>query len=464
MKKFTAVLSVIVMMCSFTSCERSGKKEVMEVDIQAEALADAAYKKQSVEIPDEINQIYSGIPYSGGEKIMLLCSGRTTPAFYTANGDLTDITEIEISDFDAGAVYNVDIAEDGRMIELLVHADYGDLPEPDPYSEDYNEELYNSAAEYSLQIHIYDGDGKELSRNIVTDYPGYADKSMSIDEIYTDRKYITAKINGSYELFTVDGNYLHEIEPGEKQSIESVGHDKEGIVFSVKTDDKKIQLRHLDSESGELKDAECSFELEESIQQLMYGNAEYPLFIRTRSKILGVGSKGGIEVLFNCNAAQVNSDRVQFFIRDESGNFTLCENSYSDFSVKVRKYISCDPSELENIPVIEIGVGENEMIFMDMIEDFNESHSEMRVDTKIYKGEDFENPDALSDIENDLISGDIPDLFLTETDGWFKDTDVVGKDIFCDLTQFMEDDDVYCPDNIFPKVYEAMKNEKGEIL
>lgn|GEM_PF-7028409 len=464
MKKSISFILAVGMLTAAVSCSSTPKKGTPAAIVQTDELSEAAYKKLSVEVPDGVKQIYIVSSYNNGENLFLLGLGNSAPCVWTAKGDFTEIAPIELPDLDFGANYTANVTEDGKIAELLVHADYGDLPEPDYDSEDFNAELYDNSAEYSLKVCLYDTDGGKLE-NTVSGYTGIVDRDMSMGELVSDGKKMLVELNGSYELFTVEGEYIGEVTADDGEVITAVGRDKNGIVV-ITEKDGSVFLRRIGESSAKLTAAEFSCNLGETVSQISKGTGGYSLFLRTRSRIYGVGENGEISSLFNCSAAEVNGDEVSGFCMDGEGNFTICENSYVDNSVKIAKYTQCDPSELENIPVLEVGIREGmERLAEDTVEAYNSMQSDIVVKLVEYdEPEPNQATETLSKLENDIISGNLPDMFImTSVNGRFCGTELMEKGVFCDLTEFMADDDELRKDNIFPEIFNILTRENGEI-
>lgn len=460
MKKLKSLILTAGMLISVVSCSPAENKKMPAVTVQADELSETAYRKSAVELPDEIRQIYISSSYNNGEKMFLLGRGGSAACVWTANGDFTEPEPIGMSDFEISEIYSANVTEDGKIVEMLVRADYGDLPDPDRGSDDFNAELYDDSAEYSLEICLYGTDGSKLSENTVTGYTGTVDGSMLMGELVSDGKNILVQINGSYELFTIEGGYIGELKTDGEETVSAVGRDKNGIVL-ITEKDGAVSLHRIGGNSAQLMSAEFICELGETVKQITAGTGGYTLFLRTRSRIYGVNEKGEISALFNCSAAGVNGDEVSGFSMDSEGNFTICESSYAGGSVKVKKYTQCDPSELENIPLLEVGVREGMNHDLKEVADaYNDLQSDVRVQLTEYEGYNGENDaDSISKLESDLISGNIPDVFITDSaSGRFCEINLMQKNVFCDLTQFMENDNKITPDNIFTSVMNVLKN------
>lgn len=150
MKKFLSILCTLMLIT--VSCSKQADISQTEQEIRsytAEKLNDVAnYKKQSMKVPENCNQIWSFMPYNKGEACILLGSGLRTPEFWYTS-DFENYEIVEFPEFDIGKSYDLDTADDGTIVTFVNHVDYGDL-EPIglyEYPEDYDEELYDANAE-----------------------------------------------------------------------------------------------------------------------------------------------------------------------------------------------------------------------------------------------------------------------------------------------------------------------------
>ncbi len=449
MKKSISFILAVGMLISAVSCSSEPKKETPAATVQTDELSEAVYKKSAVEVPKEIDYIFGVSPYNEGEKYFLTGAEN---CFYQANGNFTEIVASEIPDCDSSEICSANVTEDGKIVMLRI-------------SGSSDENLYENTAECNPQICVYNEDGSESLKNKVTGYTGTLDSGTLMGELVSDGKNILVHLNGSYELFSLEGEYVGEVTADEGEVISAVGRDKNGIVVVTEKDDI-VFLRRIGEGSAKLTAADFSCDLGETVVQISEGTGGCSLFLRTRSRIYGVGENGEISALFNCSAAEVNGDEISGFCMDGEGNFILCENFYGEGCVRITKYTQCDPSELENIPVLEVGIREGmDQLVEKMVDDYNDLQSDVRVQlVKYNEPEPNQAAETLSELENDVISGNLPDVFImTSVNGRFCGTDLMKKGVFCDLTEFMADDDELRKDNIFPKVLNTLTRENDEI-
>lgn len=455
MKKTLIFLTAILVGAAAFSC--SGNPADSSTSFTAEKLSEAAYKTEKMELPENAGVIYLNLPYNGGNSRFIVGSAEVSPAFWTADGELTEFERVELADFDFGVQYNLAVSGKGEIAEIVIIADYGDLPDPDPSSPDYDEAMYDAAAEYSLRLRRYSIDGKLLSDSAVRDYNRDVDRRTNIGEIAYDGDFVVAEIGGSYDVFSIDGRYLGELSGGEDNSVSEVCCDSSGAMvcaFQSGTDNAEIcKVKGSDCSTESI----ASYELGETIQQMTCGSGDYSLFIRTRSTIYGVNAESGdIEAIFSVNATNLNNNNINSFALDSGGFMCVCTTDYSSWKSKFTRFIPCDPSELENIKPLRVGVPHE--FWMDtQTEAFNDSGATFQVERVIYSNET--EGAALSQFEEDMLSGNLPDVLVLDDGGTMNNIDVLGKGALIDLMPFMEKDEEYAPENIFPNLLEAITDD-----
>ncbi len=423
----------------------------------AEKLSGIAYKKEAVKLPDGLNQIYCFNAYNAGNNYFILGAGATVPEFWKADKDFQNFNKVEIPDFDIGISYNMDVSENGDIIEFFVDADYGDLPEPDPYSDDYNEAKYDAVAEYSFRINTYSTDGKLLTSVPVEEFPETPDKSIIIGYTVSDGNVLIANINGTYHIFRIDGLYIGELS-AENGTVEAVGHNKDGSLVCAVKDDKKLQILPV-SEDGTLEKSSVTYDFSESVQDsIVSGTGDYSMFMRSRSTIYGIRSdNSAIEPLFSINYSGLGSDNIQGFVMGDDGRFSVIENNYSDFSVKMRTYTQCSKEEYESIPRITVGSKFEDYTLKDYVTTFNDTHDDMQVDIKLYEDEKGNETFA-----KDMLAGNIPDILVaTDISSNFGTVNLYKQGALCDLYEFIDNDENFSRESFVPNAIKALEIDGG---
>lgn len=473
MKKIISFL-VALMLLTAVSCSDKQNPEVPEnlptQNYTVEKLSDvASYKKEALDFPKEIMQVYTFMPYNDGNEYLLLGTGKYTPQFWTTNADFTEFEDVEFPEFDIGKSYDLDTANDGTTVVFVNHADYGDLPPISPYEypEDYDEELYDANAEYKFMIKTFK-DGKLVSSADVSGYNGVAEKSSNINGIYSDGETVIAKLSGAYEVFSIDGNYICELEC-DSGDIEQIGHDRTGrLICAVsyeENDMDKLKICLIGND-GKLSDLNnVTYDFSESVQGIQQGTGEYDFFIWSRSTVFGVKS-GDYDIvpLMNINVAGFTSDVLKGVLPQSDGNMSAMFNNRSDFSLNFKKYIPRTPEEMENIKVLTYGIcefsGQNQHA-QDIINAWNDEGHDFMLELKEYIIK--ENSDGtgleISDLAEDALSGNLPDLLEVSSANAINNINLGEMGALCDLYEFIDNDETLSRDSFVPNVLECIETD-----
>ncbi len=457
MKKFAAFLGAFIFALSAVSCEKNDPNRIGEITPEniktAEKLGSTVYKKETLTLPSDMKNGYFMSPYDGGSKYIVLGTDDLGPTFWTADSKLSNFNKENFSDFDYGMSYAIAVADDGTVVTFVNHVDYGELSEPD-----------DDLAEYSFIINSYSPDGKLLnSVPVDSEYNRSAGKMSLIGSMCTDGKFIVIELEGTYELFDIEGKYYGNM-CSEDTTIMGIGRNSSGqIVCAVKSDEDQIMLCTLD-EKGKLTASDTAYQLSETIQGAMTpGSDGYSLFIKTSSAIYGINSAdNAIEMLFDFYGASVSARDVNGFRRDDDGNFILLICDYQN-PTSLTKFIPQTAEELENTPVLTIGYcsgeGEASYFISDHINPWNEdSRNEFRVELKYYQM-DYEKNEVFDEIAKDILAGELPDVLFLSRGGYFGNVNMLEKDAVCDLYEFMDKDELYNRDYFISNVLKCFEHD-----
>lgn len=457
MKKLAAFLGAFIFALSAVSCEKNDPNRIGDIAPEniktAEKLGSTVYKKETLSLPSDMKNGYFMSPYDGSSKYIVLGSVDLEPAFWTADSKLSDFNKEDFSDFDYGINYAIAVADDGTVVTFVNHVDYGELSEPD-----------DDLAEYCFIINSYSPDGKLLSSVPVdSEYNRSAGKMPLIGSMCTDGKFIVIELEGTYELFDIEGKYYGNM-CSEDVTVTGIGRNSSGqIVCAVSTDNEQIMLCTLD-EKGKLTSSDTAYQLGETIQGAMTpGTDDYSLFIKTSSAIYGINSAdNAIEMLFDFHGAGVSARNVNGFRRDDDGNFILLICDYQN-PTSLTKFIPQTAEEIENTPVLTIGYcsgeGQDSYFISDHITPWNADNShDFRVELKFYQM-DYEKNEVFDEIAKDTLAGELPDVFFLSSNGYFGNVNMLEKDAVCDLYEFMDKDELYNRDYFIPNLLKCFEHD-----
>lgn len=458
MKKITAMLTALSLICTLAACSEEGGSS--QQSFTAQKLSDAAYKQEKIKLPDNAGIIFGAVPFSGGEKICMFGSAEVSPAFWTCDRDFTKFERNDLPDFDCGITYTYALSRDGEFADFVVHADYGDLPAPDTSSPDYDAAKYDAAAEYSVRLVVYSADGKVSSDVTVTDFPTDPDKRTMLGDAAFDGRHIAVNIDGGYELFSADGSYIGALEAADGETVCEVSIDSSGaLVAAVEVENGTVDIRRIDTKTGKLEGGD-RYVLGESVQQLRPGSGEYTLYIRTRTTIYGIKSADSEPTaLFDVNAANINVNTVNSFFFGSDGNLIICLTDYSKWQSKLIRYIPCDPEELGDVTKLRIGV-DSEYSLEQEIGYFTDEYPNIQVERVVYENtSDDPLAPQFTQFDEDMLAGNLPDILSVQPNGAFCHVNVAEKDALIDLMPYMKKDENVKPDDIFPNVLESITTD-----
>lgn len=459
MKKLVAVISAIVLCTSAFSCSKTNQKNEVSRSFTAEKMNNIAYKGDIIKLPEDMTMIYSVDPFDKCSKYFVIGYGSGGVAFWITDADFTSFTKVDIPDFKYGAAYMPDVSEDGIFVTFINDVSYGDLPAPDPNSEDYNYEEYEATAEYKFRILTYSTDGSLLSDNEIKDFPTLPEQMTQITDCVSDGKTVIVNIDGSYEVFSVDGTYIGALTANDGETVENIGKNSSGkLIAAVRTDADNIQLREI-TNKGETKKSLVTYGLSETVYgEIEPGWGDYTMFIRSMTTIYGIRSgDNSIVPLFSVNRAGLNSSNFSNFVMCPDGNFAVPITNYSNWTCKIKRFIPCDPSELENIPTLTIGFYGRNWPLEEYIEIFNDENQDYQITLKSYGGDSEEYEDATEQIRQDALDRNLPDIIVSsEIDGMIGEFNTLNMDIYCDLYEFMDKDDTLTRDALVPSLLEHL--------
>lgn len=470
-KKITSLILSLVFTVNMISCSEKKDESQKSGEVQsfvAENISTKAYKRSNLEqIPKELTAIYCLEPYNSREKFLIL--GGTlekTPVFYTADKGLQNFTPFEIPDFPIGTCYDIDVAEDGTIVEVVVDVDYGDLPEPDIYAEDYDAELYESVAEYGIFVNCFSIDGDLISSSEITDIYDFVSPEIALITGLTcssNGESCIVTINTKNYVIGTDGSFKGELpkESGMKDIFRFGKNSSGDVMCAIEYEtDGEVKIFKVDMETGKLEDSKVTYTFPDGIKgEIIEGSGEYSMYVLSNSVVYGIkSSDNSLVPLFDIKSAGLSVVGMGDFYFDENGNFVSVQTDYSKAKVKVVTYIECDPEEIANMPVITVATTYDSIFLNEYIANFNDSQTEYRVEVKDYSEYATED-NIFGDQEKlalDIISGESPDVFMGD---FIEEYELDEKGAVVDLYEFMENDEEVNKENLVPSVARAFETD-----
>lgn len=470
MKKLTALLMALITCTAAFSCRKSQESSAQPQNITAEKLSDVAYKRSLIEIPESLTMIFCIEQYNSGENLLVLGIGSRGPELFTTDNSFSGFTKLEIPEFKSMTAYDIDVADDGTIVQVINDADYGGLPEPDPYSPDYDEELYEKNASYALTIREYSIEGELISSVPVSNFPYETDKTTQIGGMDADGENILVQIDGAYYVIGRDGEFKGEItETTAGGSIMQIGEDMDGnLLCAVESGEDKLRICRINPENASLEPAELSYDFNESILlQLLPGTGDYSVFIVSRTTIYGIRTDdSSIEPVFSINESGLNANSITDLYIAADGSAVIPDNGVSG-GVKLRRYTECDPAELENIPVITIGTMNDPYLYSDYIMELNDSQTDYRVEIEVFDIGEWETIDEyyekMNEFRESLTTEKLPDVLLLDGGGYLGQVNMNSMGALCNLYEFIDSDEDFSRESFIPNVLEVLENDEGQL-
>lgn len=460
MKKIIAFISALTIFAGAVSCIKKPEKSANPKNFTAESLSNVSYKKTSLPLPDDMNMIYRFCPFNKNSEYFIVGSGSETVDFWTVDSEFSEFKNIGIKNFDYGSSYDINITENGTIVVFVVCADHGDMPEPD-YDDPTAVQQYEDSAEYSFRMRTYSLNGEMLTDNEVTDFPTTPGTDIQITGLVSDGETVVVCVNSTYEVFKIDGSYIGTINTDSEEYVENIGRNDSGSIVCAVTDGDSFRIDKINSD-GTLEKSSINYTISGSVyDEILPASGDYSMYFRSMSDIYGVRKDdSSIESLFSVNRSGLTADKVGGFAVGSDGSFIIPVKNYSNWSCDLKKFIPCDPEELENIPHITIGMPlQNNLLLMeDVIEYFNENHDDFQIDVKTYlsnDASDAEKETFSNQITQDALSGNLPDvLMVNDMNGYFGDSEfginLIEKEVLCDMLDFMENDDTLNEGSFIP--------------
>lgn len=453
MKKTLTFITAFAFAFSCVSCNRKNGSKEKKQSFAVEKIDNIAYKKSLLTMPDNMTMIYSVEPFEKCSKYFILGTGSSGMEMCITDADLTSFTKVDFPEFNCGASYMADCSADGTLVTFVNDVSYGDLPAPDYSDPDFDQAVYDAAAKFKFKIITYSTEGKIISDNDVKDFSVFPEQSTTINECVSDGKTVIVNINGSYEMFETDGTYIGSPTAGDGETVENIGKNSDGeLIAAVRADADKIQLRKI-IDKGEIEPDSVTYELSETVYgEIQPGWGDYTMFVRTMTAIYGIRSgDSSIVPLFNLNKAGLNSSNFSDFIMCTDDIFAFPVKNYSNWTCSIKRFAPCSPEELENIPMLSVGIVENNFPFENYLEILNDENQEYQVEIKQYGGNNDENSVITEQIQKNALNGDLPDVIIFNgLDGRLADFDAVKMETLCDLYEFMDKDDTLNRDSFVP--------------
>ncbi len=496
MMRFAALAAAITMTFSaVTSCssEKNGSSSGKnKTNSQSQQGADAkellanSYKAVPIDVDTDIEEVSDFFRIPGTDSLVFTSYDRESriPSVYISNLDLTEIKEIETDLGGEGknteVYFSVTVTADGTICLLASISDFGDfeLPDyedPDFDYENFDYEAMDEARTTTYKLYCFDKEGKKISENEIKDYEKYADEESGgfyTGGIYTcGENKIAVHLSGMEESVIVvntEGKIEGELNVEEIPYVMGMGMCADGS-FAVCGSGTSAGMNIVlyDTETLKPTGKKINFDGNYYSQTaFLPGTGDYVVFACSGSAYIGIKENGEVDEIINFIDADLSQNGANYVVPLDEG-FLVYSNDY-DGNSGFYRLEKRDASELENTKVITIGTLYDDYTVSQRIKEFNKSHDDIRlkaISYAKYDEYDEENQKMLNSasqqLKMDIISGKAPDMIVT------YDLSLVsslsGKDVYCDLYDFMEKDSELKKDDIIPSML-SIGEHNGKLL
>lgn len=474
MFKRIAALSAALMLISgaAVSC---GK--VKDEKNEPKTMMSASY--HAVEIETDAENIRDIVKVKDGFVVTGSSEKDNTPIFYFMDSDFNQVSEMK-PDFklNEGELENVSfyttISSDSEIYAMAEFTDYGDAEQPnfdDPNFdyEHFDWEKYEKSISYTRKLYTVDLEGNVTNEAEVTGLEELCDaEKVSVSQIYPcGEGKIAAYVFGDESEVTAilgaDGKAENELEIDDFDSFNSiVAVDDKTLAVSGYTD-KGAKIVFVDSTSLEPTGDEITSET--AGDDIMYGtlcagNADYKLLTANNTGLYGLKDDNTSEEVINWLDSDLAEGFAQAVVSLDNGEYIMYYNEYSsEMSGALYRLTKRDASELENMKVVTIASLQGDWAVKEQVSDFNKSHEDVRIKVIDYsKYDEYDDEGNMTSsgetqLKNDIISGETPDMLLTSGGAFVYN--LGSKDLLEDLYSYMDKDDELTREDVVPNILKA---------
>lgn len=372
----------------------------------------------------------------------------------------SDMSNDEASANDWINISTIMPARDGTLwyARSIGHSDWSD---PDNY-------VYSN---YYELIHE-DADGNEIAvfntNDLLADQLPEDDGNFYIGSMLELENGNLALISyDNYALITPDGTlvkYVPELVQDDDSYIAATAISRNDEIISLiekwGDDGRTTELKKLNFESGEyelLRD--CSGLVD--VYQFYAGDGTTVYYVDNSGISLFDYETGENKQVLNYINSDINSNRVNIVAYLGDGKFLCTEydSSYENQRMAVMEPVS-DGDIVEKYVLDFAAVYLNSNV-QDAIIDFNKQNSEYRIRFIDYSQYNTDNDweAGITKLNNDIISGNIPDMFSLEE---LPLENYVSKNLIADLKQFMDSDENFNEEDFVQNILHATE-QNGKI-
>lgn len=264
-------------------------------------------------------------------------------------------------------------------------------------------------------------------------------------------------VDGYFQLILLDGNgnYLFDIkwDEGIRKLVKSANGEVYASAYGTESYSEFYKIDMEKKSFGDNIDIVQGYDYNYNIVPYD-GRDDVDIYVEDGNRLYSFDLESGVKTeVFNFVNSDVSKQEISTLIPAyEDGGFIGVGQSYPAKNMLITAIYPVDASTLP--PKTEIIVAGSGYAISSMLEyqavKFNMENDKYRIVIKKYTDEDY-----VTKLNNDITSGNIPDILITDNEMPFES--YAAKGIFADLYEFIDKDDTINREDFLPNLMTAME-------
>lgn len=477
----TAALAVLVgsaVSCSKGSSGSSNNKKDDGGSKTTQELMAGSYHAVEFDAEVKFNNISSFAPI-GDDKVFICDENYETgiPDLYIAGRELSDIEKINMDlgiTEDDNAYVNAAVTPDENIMVMVTFNDYGDfeLPDyddPDFDYENFDYEAMEEARTTTYKLYTVDLDGNILSENELSNIEEYAEEDVYMGNITpcTGGRALIRTYGEDEALLIVDsdGKITGDLKVDSINWFDTMAYIGDNKLVITGYGDKGQQLLFLDMETMKTEESNLDLENESfnGIYGIYQGTGDYSFYVNTSSDFYGIKEDGSRVKILNWLDADLGNGNLSALL-PVGNEFIIWYYEYKGGGGSLYRLTQRDPSELENVKILTVGVLYDNWEVKEKVSDFNKSHDDIRL--KIVNYQEYDVYDEATDkmtstaqdqLKLDIVSGKAPDIIVPHDRSVI--TSLANKGLYLDLYEFIDNDPELSRDDFLENILKCCETD-----
>lgn len=390
MKKITALLSALALICCTASC--TAKPDETQSGVETVTVSQTIYKEDRAELPKGFGYM-DDMSYVEGKGMRIAYGSGDKHFFADYDEDLVASEPVEFLEAENVFSSRFCIAPDGSISAFIIYAVSPlDISDPDYYNE----------AEFSLEMRRFSPDGEELETLPLEDTREYYDPLKNFCTFFCSygEKWIIGYDEGR---LLIDSN--GEVESTSEESIDSncYGIDSDGrYIYAAST-----EYGYMDGTT--LKEPQTMESYGKFIRMnrgFFAGQGDYKAFFIMSDGIFGLTESGSVVELLDFLDSHITLSEVYQMAYVAEGKFALY--GADDAGVYLSLLTVRPDDYVENKQKVVLGVATNDYGYdsnnSEMANKYNKKSDSYEVEIRTYSLD-------LDDVKADILSDNAPDVY-----------------------------------------------------